>query len=248
MQLRQVLGILLGMYFTAGVATARVASQDDGWRLRLTPYLWAPSVDGTLKVDGDGGDAEEEGGSALDYLSGAAMLSIEARRGDWSILGDFVWASFDMEGTLDGPLMTPFEASNEEVVVGLAAARTIARGESGRVDGVFGLRYLHADVGVDPQGGTGLDHSASANQFDPFLGLRGHFGGDSGLFGNPYGDVGGFGISSDLTWQLIAGSGWAWDWGDVQLGWRAIGYDFEDGGLLYDLTASGPFLAVSFQL
>ncbi len=246
MRIRPIVGAMLGLHFAASVATAHSSAQDEGWRLRLTPYLWAPSLDGSLKIDGTGGDAEEEGGSALDYLSGAAMLSVEANHGDWSLLGDFIWAEFELDGTLDGPLATPFAVENDELIIGLGAARTLSRGDSARLDGVFGLRYFHADLKLDPQGG--MNRSAQADLLDPYLGLRAHFGDERGLFGVAYGDIGGFGVASDLTWQGLAGAGWAWSWGDVRLGWRQIGYDFDDGGIVYDLTASGPFLAVSFQL
>ena len=248
MRIRGLLVFSFAVHAFAPIALALPSQHDDGWRLRLTPYLWAPSIDGSVKVEDDGGDAEEEGGSALDYLSGAAMLTVEATRGDWSLLGDFVWARFDLQGTLDGPAMTPFDATNEELILGIGAARTVARGASGILDGVFGLRYLHADVSLDPQGGSGLEHSASADLVDPFVGLRGRFGGDDGFFGQAYGDIGGFGVSADLTWQVTASVGWGWNWGDVQLGWREIAYDFDEGGLVYDLAASGPFLALSFRL
>lgn len=246
MRTLRTLAVLLGLHLTAGIATARSEPEGEGWKLRLTPYLWAPSVSGDLKIQGIGGDTEDEGGSALDYLSGGAMLSFEASRGDWALLGDVIWAEFSLEGTLDGPLATPFEAENDELMIGLGAARTLSRGESAQLDGVFGLRYFHVDLSIDPQGGSVLDASARADLLDPFVGLRGRVGGETGLFGLAYGDIGGFGISSDLTWQAIAGAGWAWGWGDVRLGWREIAYDFDSGGILYDLSAGGPFLGLTF--
>ncbi|MCY2959469.1 MAG: hypothetical protein NTY35_04825 [Planctomycetota bacterium] len=237
---------LFGAHAIAGLAGAQTPSGDGGWKVSLTPYVWAPSVEGTLKIQGIGGDSESEGGSALDYLTGAAMVSFEATRGDWSLLGDVLWAQFTQEGTLDGPLETPFEAQNDELLIGLGAARNLARGESSQVDGVFGLRYLHVDLSLDPEGGSVLDLSARADLLDPFVGLRGRVGGTTGAFGLAYGDIGGFGISSDLTWQVLAGGGWAWSWGDVRLGWREIAYDFDSGGILYDLSAGGPFVGVTF--
>jgi len=214
--------------------------------VRLTPYLWAPSVEGEVKVDGIGGDTEDEGGSALDYLSGAAMLSFEAQRGPWSILGDVVWAEFSQEGVLDGPLATPFEVENDDLLLGLGAAYSFSRSASTNFEALFGLRYFHVDLNLDPEGDP--DRSASADLLDPFVGVRGRIGGDTGLFGLAYGDIGGFGVSSDLTWQIIGGVGWAWDWGDVRLGWREVGYDFDSSGILYDLTAGGVFLGVTFEL
>ncbi len=246
MPTRHLLAALLALHAATAAAGARSAPEREGWNLHVTPYLWAPSVSGDLAIQGVGGDAEDEGGSALDYLTGAFMLSFEANRGDWSVLGDVIWAEFGLEGTLDGPLATPYEAENDELVIGLGLARNLSRGETAQLDGVFGLRYFHVDLSIDPQGGSVLDLSARADLLDPFVGLRGRVGGETGLFGLAYGDVGGFGISSDLTWQAIVGAGWAWSWGDVRLGWREIAYDFDSGGILYDLSAGGPFLGLTF--
>lgn len=220
---------------------------DDGWRVRITPYLWAPSIDGSVKIEDDGGDVEEEGGSALEYLTGAAMVTFEASRGDWSLIGDVIWAEFGLEGTLDDASSTPFEADNDELVLDFAVARRIARGERAWLDAFAGLRYLHVDLRIDPQGPGPVDLSARTDLLDPFLGVRGRVGEETGLFGLAYGDVGGFGVSSDLTWQVLAGAGWAWSWGDVRVGWRELGYDFDSDGLVYDLIAGGGFLGVTFE-
>jgi len=241
------LSILPSCLWIAALAPAGATPEDESWRFRVTPYLWAPSVEGTLKIDGVGGDTEDEGGSALDYLSGGAMVSLEASHGDWSVLADVVWAEFGLEGTLDGPLATPFESESDELVVGLGVARRLWRSESARIEGLVGLRYLHLDLRLEPESMLDVELSARADLLDPILGLRGRVGGETGLFGMAYGDVGGFGVSSDLTWQVLAGVGWAWSACDVRLGWREIAYDFDSGGILYDLTAGGPFLGVSFE-
>jgi hypothetical protein len=231
---------------TAGLAHAHSAQEDAGWKFRITPYLWAPSIEGTVSVDGIGGDAVDDGGSALDNLSGVAMLTFEANRGDWGLIADFFWAEFSLEGTLDNAFATPFEAENNELLIGLGATRTLSRGETAQLDGVLGLRYLHVDLSVDTLGASGFSVSEDADLLDPFIGLRGRVGEETGLFGLAYGDIGGFGVSADLTWQILLGGGWAWSWGDVRIGWRELAYDFESGGLLYDLQAGGPFLGLSF--
>lgn len=230
----------------ACTATARAGAEEQEWRWRLTPYLWAPSAEGTLKLDGIGGGSEDDGGSALDKLIGGALLSVEARRGSWSVVGDVIWAQFTQQGTLDSPSAAPFEAQSDELVIGLGVARALTNHDGLQLDGVVGLRYFHADLSLETRGGSGVDLSARADLLDPFLGLRARVGGESGPFVLTYGDVGGFGVSSDLTWQALLGAGWAWSWGDVRLGWRAIAYDFDSGGILYDLTARGPFAGVSF--
>jgi len=66
------------------------------------------------------------------------------------------------------------------------------------------------------------------------------------------GDIGGFGVGSDLTWQVLTTVrrqntdrfGW-------YLGYRAIGFDYEDGRgrnyQRYDLTHQGPLAGITIS-
>ena len=63
-----------------------------------------------------------------------------------------------------------------------------------------------------------------------------------------WGDVGGFGVGSDFTWQaaaLVGRSSGGWR---VEFGYRALAVEFDDGELETDLVAHGPFLGVAVRL
>jgi hypothetical protein len=67
-----------------------------------------------------------------------------------------------------------------------------------------------------------------------------------------HGDIGGFGVGSDLTWQAWADVGYrASDVMTVFLGFRAFDVDYEDGSgtnlFKYDVLTSGPQLGVAFR-
>lgn len=62
------------------------------------------------------------------------------------------------------------------------------------------------------------------------------------------GDIGGFGISSDLTWQALAGLGYHInDAAAVVLGYRGIGTDYEDGPFGYDVISHGILLGFEYK-
>ena len=71
------------------------------WSFALTPYLWLPNVNGTLKYQpqpGGGAPAVDTGpNNYLENLSMALMLSGEARKGRWSVISDFIYLRFDSE-------------------------------------------------------------------------------------------------------------------------------------------------------
>src|SRR5262245_15840835 len=66
-----------------------------GWSYSLTPYLWLPQVEGTLKYHlppGNGSPTVEVSRETLlDTLDFGAMLAGEARYGRWSIFGDYIF-------------------------------------------------------------------------------------------------------------------------------------------------------------
>lgn len=62
------------------------------------------------------------------------------------------------------------------------------------------------------------------------------------------GQVGGFGVSSDSTWQVIAGIGYQInDCWSIIGGYRHQYIDYENGGFLYDLDIGGPMLGAVYN-
>ena len=76
--------------------------------------------------------------------------------------------------------------------------------------------------------------------FDPYIGLRGRYNLNEKFYLTAKADIGGFGVGADLTWQAEAALG-------VQLsrnmysevGYRALGVDYEQDGILMDTITHG---------
>lgn len=62
------------------------------------------------------------------------------------------------------------------------------------------------------------------------------------------GDVGGFGVGSDLTWQAFAGIGYGFNprW-SVTAGYRALGVDFQRSWFELDVIMHGPVVGVGLR-
>ena len=77
-----------------------------GWEFRVTPYAWAPSVNGDVTVRGHTVDIDmsfwdlfDSGNSKVELDSLLALMGyVEARKGPWGIYGDVVWGNFDFSG------------------------------------------------------------------------------------------------------------------------------------------------------
>ena len=92
--------------------------------------------------------------------------------------------------------------------------------------------------------------SASGSQewIDPFVGLslRHQLSDRWSLWLR--GDYGGFGVSSDEYWHLIAGVSYrVSDCTSIALAYRMIGVDYQQGGFTYDTEMAGPNLGLVFR-
>lgn len=264
---RAVWSIVAIVALNLGVETPAQA-QDDEWKFGLTLYGWLPTFEAnmTLKALPPNGavlTAEASPANYLDNLTGAFMGALEARRGDWSILADFVY--FDLSGekagvtSLSGPggfLTLPVNVSTQAgmqgTVISLYGGHAVKLDPSWSVELIGGLRYLRLEtslawqlsgpLGLFPQSGKA---SVSEDLLDAVVGARGRLALGEHWFVPYLVDIGAG--SSELTWQGLAGLGYAFRWGDVHLVYRHLAYRFDDGQINLDVQFSGPALGVAFR-
>lgn len=95
-----------------------------------------------------------------------------------------------------------------------------------------------------------LDSTASRTDdwWDPYIGLRGRYNLTSAFYLVAKGDIGGFGVGSDLTWTAEAAVGCqvARNF-HVDLGYRALAVDYNKDGLVLDYVAHGPQVTLGFN-
>jgi hypothetical protein len=117
-------------------------------------------------------------------------------------------------------------------------------------DVVAGARLWYAETKLELSSGLLTGRSAADEEFwaDPVIGFRGHVDLGRGLFLAPFADIGGFGVGSELTWQIGSTVGYqVKDWLSVRVGYRHLKVDYEDGGFVFDVEMSGPILGVAFR-
>ncbi len=265
---------ITGSSILASTGTALAATVDgyDGqWHFNFTPYLWFPNVDQTLQHTNPlgGGNSLEVGVKPDNYLSNlkfGLMGTLDARKGNWSLVTDLIYADFgNQQGRIkqvQGPLSAEPLSINREINVRIqslilqgAASYTIARGAAGTLDLLGGIRYLGVttETGLSFSGPTGiLSFSSSRSQrldvWDGILGVRGEvFLGDTHSWFLPYYLDVGLGNYSNWTWQGLVGLGYRFDWGDLVLAFRTINYATTGDEVLQDMNMHGPALGVTFH-
>jgi hypothetical protein len=160
------------------------------WEFRVTPYAWAPSVNGDVTARGQTADIDmsfwdlfDSGSSGAELDSLAALMGyVEARKGPWGIYGDVVWGKFDFSGdtvTQRNPIANltvsaranaglGYEITMAESGLSYEVARRVGASSATALDLLGGARYwnqeLDLSLGVDASvdlSKLGLDRSGS---------------------------------------------------------------------------------------
>jgi len=268
------LAAMTAMIFTAPAQAQSVASADQ-WKFSITPYLWLPNVNGTLKYSippGAGGSPEVEAGpnDYLQNLQSVIMLSGEARKDRWSVFTDVIYLAFSDEKSsvksvnfggdvVSSSLNLATSSSLRGTAWTLGAGYAVQTGQPVKLDVFGGLRYfsLQASTSWQLEGvingpGPGQTFprsggiSAGADLWDGIIGVRGRVPLGISDWSIPYYlDIGAG--SSQLTWQGMIGIAYTFKWGDVTLAYRNLYYDQKDDKLVQNLRFDGPALGATFR-
>ena len=75
----------------------------DEWEIRFMPYVWMPSMDSDVTVNGLSGSVDVSFGDILDdYLDFALMGRVEVWKGKWGFTFDGVYFDLGMDGEFKG--------------------------------------------------------------------------------------------------------------------------------------------------
>lgn len=251
--------ILLATGLVAVGQTVCAAGSASTWDNSFTLYGWFPSMDGELRYDLGGSDgASVDAGDILDALNMTFMGAFETRHGRWSLLADLIYldlgsrdnSSVSLPG--GGSIDTEVDLALDGWQFGLYGGYNLYLTPKASLDILAGLRYLSIDTDaeLDIDGPLDLNLpsarlSTSTDVLDGVVGVRGRASINDKWFVPYHADVGAG--DSDLTWQAMAGIGYAAGWGDVVLVYRHLAWDEGDDGLLQELSFSGPALAFKFH-
>jgi hypothetical protein len=250
----------------ASLPAAAESAADDQWAFTVTPYLWLPNINGTLKFQLPNLNAstgvETGPNDYLENLDFALMISGEARKGKWSVFTDVIYLDFSDENsrvrTFDGAFVQPsIDVGTQSSLTGgvwtLVGGYAAVQEPKATLDVIGGFRYLDIEASADwtlsgPLGKLPSSGSISQSEglWDAIVGVRGQVKLGDGNWSMPYyADIGSG--QSSLTWQAMAGVAYSWSWGDVGLVYRHLTYDMDDNKLLQDVEFSGPALGATFR-
>jgi len=209
--------------------------QQQSIQYEITPYLWAASINGTAAISGEPESPIDSDYNffSLDNLSGVASATFTARGQQWGFLFDFLYVEYE-DTILKG---TPLQAKPKLNGRILEFAGTYKPASVNDFEIIAGLRQQDIDFDLSILNRT---PQVSVDWTDPFIGVIYTPALTSKLYLGLRGDVGGFGIESDLA--VNAEAMLRYQFGDTfsfKFGYRYLKVKFDDSSLVYDISLDG---------
>lgn len=251
-------GDLAALLLAGALCAAAPGAMAADWEYGVSIYGWFPSLSGDLKYSppGSGSGIDVDASKIIDALQMTFMGSFEARNGDWSGFTDVIYLK--LAGDKSRSVSVPTGATRTLLDADLdmkgwlwtlGGAYTVWRNQASHLDVLAGARLFSLDTDLKLTGGGPRQREGKLGQsvdlWDALIGVKGRVALNEHWFLPYYLDVGTG--DSDLTWQLSAGVGYAFDWGAVTLDYRYLDYDQGGDKLLQGLAFGGPKLGVAFR-
>ena len=238
---------------TAEEPTDAPAKTDDGdrWEIMVAPYLWASA----MKVDistpqGENVQVDESFTKILSAIKFVFMGALDARKGRFVTVNDliFLHTGSDTKGSI-GPGLVKADTDLRTIVfTSVAGYRVVDKGPM-FVDLMAGARLTSMRAELDLTGPLrSVEREKSKTKIGPVIAGRVRVPFNEKWGAALYGDIGGFGITSDISWELIGtvqydiSSHWR-----LGAGWRHFVAKQDKNDFDTDLKLTGPFLTAAYR-
>lgn len=237
------------------VMSQQVVAAENGWKFKLTPYLWFAGVDGDVSTI-PGAPTVPVKISPSDAISDtevSLMAIFTAKKQRHGILVDFVYTDVQSTEELVPEINLSLKSTSKNTIASMAYMYEVYKKEQAIVDLFAGARYWNVDTELEFAGGQGiLAGKRIRNEedwFDPMIGINANIPlGQSPFYFQCALAAGGFGVGSDFFYDVMANLGYHWNKSiSTTLGYRLLDVDYEDGWFVYDLQQDGLLLGLTWR-
>ena len=224
-----------------------VAAAGEGWNSRLAFYAWFAGLNGDVAtIPGlPAAPVDVSPSEALKDTEASLMLMFSTKKGRHGVFGDLVYSDVRSSETLAPEIGLKLKTTSKTTLLSLAYQNEVYGRQGTTLDLMAGARYwdidtqLRFEAGQGPLDGRKISHDES--WIDPLVGVKGQVPlGGSRFFLAGGAAVGGFGIGSDLFYEINANVGYRWTEAiGTTVGYRMFDVDYDDDGFTYDVRQDG---------
>ena len=242
------------LYNSFNSVSAQEVAKEKKWNFHTDVYLLFPNLSGetgignkvTVPIDANPGDI-------FSKLKIGGMLYLEAQNSKWAITSDLLFANLNQEVTT-GKLFNSGDVTVKQFIWEAAGLYRVAP----FLEIGAGSRLNNMQTGIDaqrklfPNGTEQISGNLSKTWVDPILISRLTADiKDKWLF-QLRGDLGGFGVGSDFTWQLQAYAGYRFSkLFQLTAGYKFLSIDYDKGvdgeRFIYNVDEFGPVINFGFN-
>jgi hypothetical protein len=183
----------------------------------------------------------------------AAMLYLEAKYNEWAITSDLVYMNLQKDVTPTRLIRSGTVTLKQTIWEVAGLYRVIPYLEVG-IGGRLNVLStdLDAERNVLPEGSEKLTGHHSVTFFDPILITRLTYNINGEWLFQFRGDLGGFGVGSDFTWQLQGYAGYRFsELFQLSAGYRILSTDYDKGDyedqFIFNVNEFGPVIRFGFN-
>lgn len=260
------LGALILSLALFPLAADKAQANEKQWEFEFTPYVWLPSLDVDSTVSGLTANLNLSFGDVADNFDLYSLMGrFEAWRGNkWGLILDGMYLKMKNQGSMrtKSPLQVAVDMETRQELVDIGVAYRFEHKLKGtsalQFDPYVTVRYTYLKQEIKLRasagsfGGPGTLLGGNESWFDPIVGLRVAYIINPTWSLGARGEVGGFGVGSELTWSALAGADWrVASWGSLKLGYKWYYLDYKTGSgrnaFGFDGTMHGPWLGFTFH-
>jgi len=244
--------LLTGLAGEACAADVALPPDESDWVFTGAAYLWGAGINGEAGLFGfPPQDVNLSLADVVEKLDGAVMVAGQLRNGAFSVGVDVAYVN------LSDNVTTPFGIAARDVDIstktfmGTAVlGYSVIDSGTANLDLVAGGRLWSASTDFDFNGGllNGTHAGDEATWLDPVVGAKFSAEITDRAYLAGWGLVGGFGVGSDMMWDVMGGIGYnITDSFSLFGGYRALSVDYSHDGFVYYVVQQGPVIAGAFR-
>jgi len=225
------------------------ATSESVW-FRAAAYGWLSAMEGDVSVGPLTTPVDISISDTLDSLDMAFMGLFEVGYDRWSFAVDVIYAKFSQDIDAGGRLFDSFRYEQKQWFITPVASYRVIDTDDYMMSVYAGARITSMTVDLTGRfvDGDQLTRGVDTTWVDPLVGLRGQADFGQHWFFRYSGDIGGFGVSSDLIWSAFAGLGYNFtDSFSVVAGYRGLGIDYSKDAFTMDVVSHGPLLGLEIS-